>query len=241
MRRRFLRGVLHPAAAELHMVGEPQGPGRPQRFRGRLPRPRQHRSLRPQRAAADGRAARTGRRDGVDGAVQPEHARAVAWCCCEHDDVLRGLACSSSWSTSSGSPRPWIPSAGASGRDVGRGGRLLLRRAALPGWLGRGSRCVPWSGCSRCARPRWSSPTSSTAPRSRGAISALPGAQPGPAHQHRRPAASRGGRSAAAVAGERAQAAPDPGPDARRGEVPRTPRDPLALAMAPGAPLHRRG
>ena len=37
-------------------------------FDGRLPRPRQHRRLRPQRAAADRRPPRAGRRHGVDGA-----------------------------------------------------------------------------------------------------------------------------------------------------------------------------
>ena len=66
---------LQQAAAELHLVGQPQGPLRQERLRGRLPRPRQHRRLRPQRAAADRRPPRAGRRHGVDGALQPEHAR----------------------------------------------------------------------------------------------------------------------------------------------------------------------
>ena len=48
----FLRGVLRAAAAELHLVGEPQGSVRPQRVRGRLPRPGQHRGVRPQRRPA---------------------------------------------------------------------------------------------------------------------------------------------------------------------------------------------
>jgi hypothetical protein len=43
---------------------------------------------------------------------------------------------SSSSSTSCGSPRPWTGLA-STGRDVGRGRRLLLRRAALPGRHGR--------------------------------------------------------------------------------------------------------
>ncbi len=46
-----------------------------QPVRGRLPRPRQHRRLRPERPAADRRLPRAGRRDGVDGPVLPEHAR----------------------------------------------------------------------------------------------------------------------------------------------------------------------
>ena len=46
----------------------------PQRLPGRLPRPGQHRRLRPQRAAAHRRPPRPGRRHRVDGAVLPEHA-----------------------------------------------------------------------------------------------------------------------------------------------------------------------
>ena len=44
------------------------------RLRGRLPRPGQHRRLRPQRAAADRRLPGAGRRHRLDGAVLPEHA-----------------------------------------------------------------------------------------------------------------------------------------------------------------------
>ena len=39
----FLERVLHEAAAELHLVGQPQGPRGQQRVRGRLPRAGQHR------------------------------------------------------------------------------------------------------------------------------------------------------------------------------------------------------
>ncbi len=46
-----------------------------QRVRGRLPRARQHRRVRPLRAAAHGRLPGAGRRHGLDGALQPEHAR----------------------------------------------------------------------------------------------------------------------------------------------------------------------
>ena len=46
----------------------------PQRLRGRLPRARQHRRLRPQRAAADRRPPRAGRRHRLDGVLLPEHA-----------------------------------------------------------------------------------------------------------------------------------------------------------------------
>ena len=41
---------LPQAAAELHLVGQPQGRGRQQRLRGRLPRPGQHRRVRSRRS-----------------------------------------------------------------------------------------------------------------------------------------------------------------------------------------------
>jgi hypothetical protein len=47
--------LLREAVTELHLVGEPQGFGRQQRLLGRLPRSGQHRGLRPQQPAADGR------------------------------------------------------------------------------------------------------------------------------------------------------------------------------------------
>ena len=65
------RARLPEAAAQLHLVGQPQGPDRPQRLPGRLPGPRQHRRLRSQRAAADRRTPRTGRRHRLDGALSP--------------------------------------------------------------------------------------------------------------------------------------------------------------------------
>ncbi len=43
------RARLPQAAAQLHLVGQPQGRRGQQRLRGRLPRPRQHRRLRPHR------------------------------------------------------------------------------------------------------------------------------------------------------------------------------------------------
>ena len=46
------RAGLPQAAPELHLVGEPQGPRGEERLPGGLPRPRQHRGLRPPRAAA---------------------------------------------------------------------------------------------------------------------------------------------------------------------------------------------
>ena len=66
--------LLPEAPAELHLVGQPQGPHGPERLRGRLPGPRQHRRLRPQRAPADRRLPRAGRRHRLDGPLLPEHA-----------------------------------------------------------------------------------------------------------------------------------------------------------------------
>ena len=68
------RARLPAPADELHLVGEPQGPRRPQPVPGRLPRAGQHRHLRPLRAAARRRHARAGRRHGVDGPVLPVDA-----------------------------------------------------------------------------------------------------------------------------------------------------------------------
>ena len=72
---KFLERSFQGLHAQLQLVGEPQGPGGAQRLRRRIPRPRQHRRLRPERAAADRRVARAGRRHGVDGVLLPEHDR----------------------------------------------------------------------------------------------------------------------------------------------------------------------
>ena len=64
-RPRVPRARLPAPADELHVVGQPQGPRRPQPLPGRLPRARQHRHLRPLGAAAGRRhagARRTARR-----------------------------------------------------------------------------------------------------------------------------------------------------------------------------------
>ena len=63
------------APSELHLVGQSQGRDRAQRLRGGISRPRQHRRLRSQRAAADRRISGAGRRHGLDGPVLSDHAR----------------------------------------------------------------------------------------------------------------------------------------------------------------------
>ncbi len=68
------RARLPQAAAQLHLVGEPQGSRGQQPLRRRLPRARQHRRLRPLAAAADRRSPRAGRRHGVDGVLLRHHA-----------------------------------------------------------------------------------------------------------------------------------------------------------------------
>ena len=67
-RYRVSRGGLSQAAAQLHVVGQPQRPRGTQRLSGGLPRPGQHRRVRPQPAQPGrGPAARAGRRDRLDG------------------------------------------------------------------------------------------------------------------------------------------------------------------------------
>ena len=104
-------GALVPRPdAELQLVGQPQGPGRAQRLRRRFPRPRQHRHLRSQRAAADRRLTGAGRRHGVDGVLLPEHAGDRPRPGRERRESTRRSPSSSS-STSCGSPTPWTVAA----------------------------------------------------------------------------------------------------------------------------------
>ena len=71
-RPRLPRARVPQADAELHLVGEPQGRRRPQRVPGRLPRPRQHRRVRPLRPPAHRRHHGPGRRHRLDGHVHPQ-------------------------------------------------------------------------------------------------------------------------------------------------------------------------
>ena len=121
------RADVRQAAHDLHLVGQPQGPHRQQRVRGRLPRPGQHRRVRPERPPAHRRLSGAGRRHGLDGLLLPEHAvhgreaghrqpglRAAGL------QVLRALPLDR---------RGHGPHGRARRRDVGPGGRLLLRSA----------------------------------------------------------------------------------------------------------------
>ena len=65
---------------------------RAQRLPGRLPRTRQHRRVRPQRAAADRRPPRAGRRDRLDGAVTARTCSQIALELAAHDPVYEDMA-----------------------------------------------------------------------------------------------------------------------------------------------------
>ena len=93
------------AAAQLHLVGQPQGHRRQQRLRGRLPRPGQRRPVRPVRGAAGGRRAGAVRRHRLDGDVRAEPARHGARAGHARPRRTRTSRRSSS-STSRTSPRP---------------------------------------------------------------------------------------------------------------------------------------
>ena len=127
--RPALPGALVPEPdAELQLVGQPEGSLGTQRVRGRVPRPRQHRRVRPERRAADRRLPGAGRRHGVDGVLLPVHAGDGADPGRIRSD-LRGRRLQ---------VRPALrlhllrhrPDRRAPRRDVGRGGRVLLRRPA---------------------------------------------------------------------------------------------------------------
>ncbi len=119
---RLPRAGLRQAARQLHLVGEPRGPGRLERVRGRLPRSRQHRAARPL-APPGGLAARAVRRHRLDGLLRPQHGG-------DRVDPEQPRP-------PGDRPRPEVPRALRAdlGRarvagPLGRGRRLLLRPAA---------------------------------------------------------------------------------------------------------------
>ena len=137
---------LPQAAAELHLVGQPQGRRGQQRLPGRLPRPRQHRRLRPQRAAADRRPPRAVRRHELDGDVLARTCWRSRWSWPRDDPAYEDVA--------SKFCEHFLYIADAMNnlrrrrhRPVGRGGRVLLRRPAPAGRTRAcRSRCARWSG-----------------------------------------------------------------------------------------------
>ena len=73
-RSRVPRSRVRPAPDQLHLVGQPQGPRRPQPVPGRVPGPGQHRDLRSLGATARRRPARAGGRHRLDGPLLPVDA-----------------------------------------------------------------------------------------------------------------------------------------------------------------------
>ena len=242
-RRHALPGAVVPGAdAQLQLVGEPQGSGGPQRLCRRVPRSRQHRRLRSQRRAPDRRLARTGGRHGMDGVLLPVHAGDRADPVRVRRDVRGGRL----------QVRPALhvdrlrdgPDRRQPRRDVGRGGRLLLRPAAAAGRAlaaaegavdGRSAAAVRVDGVRRQRRGALS--------EADGDDRAVPEAPSG--------AAVAGGADRRGV--HRLQGAPaavDPQQEeagararvpARRERVPRTVRHPLALAVSPGSSVQVLG
>ena len=128
-RRRLAEERLPEAARQLHVVGQPQGPDRAQRVRGRLPRPRQHRRVRPQRAAARPAAASSSPTARRGWRSSPSACSASPSSSASHDPVYEDMVLKFA--------EHFVFIAAAMDRigdnqrrAVGRGGRLLLRRAA---------------------------------------------------------------------------------------------------------------
>ena len=211
---------------------------RAERLRGRLPGPRQHRRVRPQRAAADRRLPGTGRRHRLDGALLPEHARDRRRA---GDDRRRLRGHGAQVRRALPVDRLGDDARGRRHRHVGRGGRLLLRRAPVarrPGPAAQG----PLDGGPAAAlrghgvRGRIAEEVS----RDRG--SGLQGfleARPGVGRRHPRPDEARRRGPPARRDPGRNQAPPRAGEDARRERVPQPVRHPLALALPRRSSLRR--
>ena len=122
------RARLPQAADQLHLVGQPEGRRGHERVPGRLPRTRQHRRVRSQRRPSDRRAPRTIRRHELDGHVHAEHAGHRDGARARRLD-LRGRRQQVLGTLPLHRRRDEQPRAGRR-FAVGRGGRLLLRRAA---------------------------------------------------------------------------------------------------------------
>ena len=194
-------------------MGQPQGPSGPQRVRGRLPRPRQHRRVRPQRAAAHRRPPRAGRRHRVDGDVQPEHARAGAasWPSTtdSYEDFVLKFVEHFFWIAAAIDPIGDHPDEMWDEED----GFFydVLRLPDGTGTPAQGALARRPAADVRDDRHR-AATCSSAIPQLAEQVAGYLAAQPGPARQHRRPARARGGRPPPPVAGQRGQAAAHPRP-----------------------------
>ena len=231
----FLARRVQEAAAQLHLVGQPQGPRRAQRVRGRLPRARQHRRLRPQRrrsrpAAASSRPT-----------ARPGWRSSARTCSSSRSSSRRATRATRTSRSSSSEHFFWIA---ASMDQVGQtddelwdeedgffydvlrlpdGSATRLKVRSLVGLL---PLCAVDRHLDADVLERF--PTlAERRPRP-------PRAPPRPARDVRRSAGARAsnGRRLLSVA-RRDEAPPRPRAHARRGALPRPARHPLALALAP--------
>ena len=132
----FLERVFHKLMLNFTWWVNRKDAAGPQHLPGRLPRPGQHRRLRPQRAAADRRLHQPGRRHQLDGDVLPEpdaHRAGAGAAQPVYEDIatkfFEHFLHIAEAMTNIGEARH---------RPVGRGGRVLLRRAEP---AGRPDRC----------------------------------------------------------------------------------------------------
>ena len=230
------RAHLPQAAARLHVVGQPQGPRRPQRLRRRLPGPRQHRRLRPRRGPARRQLAGPVGRHRVDGHVLPLDAgdrlragRPRPGLRGPGHQVLRALPL-----RRGGPQRP-----GRAGRgDVGRGRRVLLRRPADARRHGHAPQGALARGPHPAARGGHPGGPPAGAPaRLPPAHAVVPAPPPGPGGPGGQLGRAGRRRAPPALARPRPSHEADPEPHAGPAGVPQRPRHPLAEPLAPGPPL----
>ena len=228
------------AAAELHLVGEPQGPER----HATCSRAASSASTTSACSTAARRcrpAATSSRPTARPGwRFLPEHARDRARAGRARPE-LRGPGRSSSSSTSSGSPRRWTASARTTTRCGTRRTASSTTCCACPTAAPRASRCARWSGCCRSAPRRSFEPT---------VIEQLPGARRrgcagssratptcSPTSPTRTGRASRGRRLLSLLDEHKLRRVL--ARHARRGRVPRPARHPLAVPLPPRPSVRR--
>ena len=137
---------LRQAAAELHLVGQPQGRRRRQPVRGRLPRPGQHRPVRP---LAPARRRRLEQSDGTAW---------MAMYCLNLLEIAPMLGrarprATTTWRPSSSSTSRYIADAHATTRACGtRRTASTTTCCARPTAQRAAARCARWSACCRCSR-----------------------------------------------------------------------------------------
>ncbi len=233
------RARVPQAAAQLHLVGQPEGPGRSEPVRRRLSGARQHRRVRPLAAPADRGAPRAGRRHGVDGLLLQHHARHGAGAG-QRGPRVRGRRVQVLRAFHRHLRRD--QHAWRDGTLVGRG-RLLLRPA--PRRQQPHAAPDPVAGRAHAAH-RGRGPGGGQVRQAGGvqeAAELVPGepAGPRPADRVHAAAAVRHGGAAAARDSVARAARAGAAVSAGRDRVPLTPRDPLGLARASGATLPDRG